>query len=347
MNVRSHNRPRLALGAGVVIACVCALVSGVAAANLGSGSFQIGTVGETVSIPIVLDSAPGGISGYRITVSLGNPSVGTITAVTFPDWASLKSASGLPSGQVVLQSVDLSQQVPVGGTGVLLATLTVKGTSTGSTSVVITPDPTMGVQNRNGDLYPITTTPGTLTVGTPSSGNLPTPVPTSMPVTSVPTIVVPPVIPTVIPTAGVPTSIPTVLFPTPTPTGVSLTPIPTSGGSIAFPTSSPVYPVEPVAPSVPGTVSPGSSTGIVTPTVLAPGVQPTFGFGKRYAIGNPGSFIGTRFGSGGTTTDTSAPRSVTGAEATFKPGSRAYGITPPTGKFVRWYPEARWKAGIK
>ena len=344
MNVQRHNRPRLVLGAAMVIACVCALVSGVAAANLATGSFQIGTVGETVSIPVVLDSAPGGISGYGITVSLSNPSVATITAVAFPDWASLKSASALPSGQVVLKSVDLSQQVPVGGTGVLLATLTVKGTATGSTSVVITPDPSLGVQNRNGDLYPITASPGTLTVGTPSSGTPPTPVPTVD-----------------APDSGTPglwfrrrsrrregrRRYPTVFVPTPITTGGSATPIPTSGGSIPVPTSSTVYPVVPVATSEPGTVSPGDSTGIVTPTVIAPGVQPTFGVGKRYAVGDPGSFIGTRFGSGGTPANSSAPRSVTGAVATLKPGSRAYGITPPAGKFVRWYPAERWKAGIK
>jgi hypothetical protein len=338
MNVQRHNRPRLALGAGMVIACVCALVSGVAAANLGTGSFQIGTVGETTSVPIVLDSAAGGISGYRITVSLSNPSVATITAAEFPDWAALKSATTLPSGQVVLQAVDLSGQVPVGGTGVLLATLTVKGTATGSTSVVITPDPGMGVQNRNGDLYPITAQPGTLTVGTPSPGAVPTPVLTPIPPTPVPPVVVPPVI--------VPTPIPTVFVPTPIPTGASPTPIPTSGGS-TFPPSSPVYPVVPVATIVPGAVSTTSPAGIVTPTEIAPRVQPAFGVGKRYAVGNPGSFIGTRFSVNGTATGSGGSKSVTSPEATMKPGARAYGITPPAGKFVRWYPAARWAAGIK
>ncbi|MEN6516976.1 MAG: hypothetical protein ABFC38_02150 [Methanospirillum sp.] len=307
MNVRRHNRPRLALGAALVIACLCALVSGVAAVNLATGSFQIGSAGETASIPIVLDSASGGISGYRITVSISDPSVATIMAVAFPDWAGLKSASALPSGQVVLQAVDLSQQVPVGGTGVLLATLTVKGTATGSTGIVITPDPSMGVQNRNGDLYPIAAIPGTLTVGTPSPGIVPTPVPTA---------------------------------------GVS-TPIPTPGGSTGVPITLPGYTVAPIATSVPGAVSPGNPTGITPPTVIAPGVQPTFGVGKRYAIGNPGSFIGTRFGSGGTAVDTGGPVSVTEPEATLKPGSRAYGIMPPAGKFIRWYPAARWKAGLK
>ncbi len=321
MNVRRNIRPRLVLEAALVIAFLCALVSGAAAANLASGSFQIGSVGETVSIPIVLDSASGGISGYRITVSLGNPSVATITDVAFPEWVSLKSASSLPSGQVVLQGVDLSQQVPVGGTGVVLATLTVKGTATGSTGITITPDPGMGVQNRNGDLYQIAAQPGTLTVGTPSPGVVPTTAPTPGVSTPATTIVAPTAIPPVtVPSVSVPTSIPT-------------------------PAGSP-YTVVPVTTSAPGVVSPGGSTSIVTPAVIAPGVQPAFGVGKRYAVGNPGSFIGTRFGSGGTAVDTTNRTTATGAEVTLKPGSRAYGITPPAGKFVRWYPEARWKAGI-
>ena len=117
MNVRRHNWPGWTLGAALVLICFCALVPGVAAANVATGSFQIASVGETASIPIVLDSASGGISGYRITVSLSDPSVATITAVTFPDWAGLKSASALPAGQAVLQAVDLSQQVPVGAHG--------------------------------------------------------------------------------------------------------------------------------------------------------------------------------------------------------------------------------------
>ncbi len=178
MIVRRHNWPGWTLGAVLVLICFCALVPGVAAVNVATGSFQIASVGETASIPIVLDSASGGISGYRMTVSLSDPSVATITAVTFPDWAGLKSASALPAGRAVLQAVDLSQQVPVGATGVLLATLTVKGTATGSTGIVITPDPSMGFQARNGDLYSVTTSPGTLTVGTPAPGIVPTPVPT-------------------------------------------------------------------------------------------------------------------------------------------------------------------------
>ncbi len=357
MIVQRHNRPERFIEVALILICFCAVVPGVAAVDVATGSFQVASVGETVSIPIILDSASGGISGYRITVSLSDQSIATITTVTFPDWAALKSSSALPSGKVILQGVDLSQQVPMGGTGVLLATLTVKGTATGSTGIVITPDPSMGVQNRNGDLYAVTTSMGTLTVGTPSPGIVPPLVPTPGVSTPIPTMEVPTTVPTAevptpgvptpgVPATGEPTPVPTEFVLTPIPTGASPTPIPPSDGSSSVPIDSPVYPVTPIATSVPGVVSPESPSEI-TPTVIAPGVQPTFSVGKRYAIGNPGSFISTRFGSGGTPADTSGPRAVTSPQATLKPGSRAYGITPPAGRFIRWYPAARWKAGIK
>ena len=68
--------------------------------------------------------------------------------------------------------------------------------------------------------------------------------------------------------------------------------------------------------------------------------------GRRYAIGDPGSFLGTKFSPNATAAGTRVEVGGT-SEATLKPGSRAYGITPPAGKFVRWYPAARWAAGIK
>jgi hypothetical protein len=69
-------------------------------------------------------------------------------------------------------------------------------------------------------------------------------------------------------------------------------------------------------------------------------------YGKHYAIGDPGSFIGSTFGSGGTATGSERTGARVTTAATLKPGSRAYGITPPAGRFVRWYPAARWAAGL-
>ncbi|HIH03387.1 MAG TPA: hypothetical protein HA263_05910 [Methanoregulaceae archaeon] len=70
--------------------------------------------------------------------------------------------------------------------------------------------------------------------------------------------------------------------------------------------------------------------------------------GKRYAIGNPGSLLGTRFGMGGSTTPTGTVRMVSTIGNDLKPGNVSFGITPPSsGSFVRWYPAARWAAGLR
>ena len=135
------------------------------AVSIAAGSARVASVGGNATVPIVLASAPNGISGYNITVALTDPSVAEITAVAFPDWAAMKSSSAVPSGKVVLQAVDMSIQVPVGATNVTLATLTVKGKAAGSTAITVTPDPGLGVQDRSGDLYAVTAVPGTLTVG--------------------------------------------------------------------------------------------------------------------------------------------------------------------------------------
>ncbi len=135
------------------------------AVSIAAGSARVASVGGTATIPIVLASAPNGISGYNVTVALADPSIGEITAVAFPDWAGMKAGSAVPSGRIALQAVDMSVQVPVGATNVTLATLTVKGLAAGTTAVTITPDRVLGVQDRKGDLYAVTAVPGSLTVG--------------------------------------------------------------------------------------------------------------------------------------------------------------------------------------
>ncbi len=126
------------------------------------------------------------------------------------------------------------------------------------------------------------------------------------------------------------------------------TPVRTEG-----PSANPFYPVTSPTPVTiqPGVVQPISPVSVqpdlVSPIAVSPTIQPKPGFGKRYAVGNPGSFLGTKYGSGGTSTDTKGSRRVTTTDAVLKPGSRSYGLTPPKGQFVRWYPAARWGAGIK
>jgi hypothetical protein len=95
-------------------------------------------------------------------------------------------------------------------------------------------------------------------------------------------------------------------------------------------------------------------TTTVTEPTPAPVTQPTGtlrsqrSWGRRYAVGNPGLYLGARAGQNKTGTATGRARAVGAPGIVLRPGSRSYGIAPPAGgSFVRWYPAARWGAGIR
>lgn len=135
---------------------------------LAVGSARIATVGGTATVPITLGAAPGGLSGFSITAVVVDPSIAEITAVAYPDWALLNSTTpSLPASQVQLRGVDLGQRVPVPAANLTLATLTVRAKASGSSSIRVTPDPSLGVQDRNGGKYTVAATSGNLVVGTP------------------------------------------------------------------------------------------------------------------------------------------------------------------------------------
>ncbi len=70
-------------------------------------------------------------------------------------------------------------------------------------------------------------------------------------------------------------------------------------------------------------------------------------WGRRYAVGNPGTFLGSRAAAGSAPTPTGTRR-VTAVGPALAPGDRSHGITPPAaGSFTRWYPAARWASGIR
>ncbi len=176
--------------------------------------------------------------------------------------------------------------------------------------------------------------------------------PVFTPVTTLPLVTIPGYVPPVSP-------IPTPYITTP-PTGVAsyvpiTPPYPTTirtlpPGPTTVPTTLPIPQPPLIAPLPTRTgilpaVAPMSPSG-TSNTIIAPGVKSLPG-GKRYAIGNPGSFLGTRFGTGGLPSQPRAPRTITADGTVLKPGSVSFGITPPKGQFVRWYPAARWAAGIK
>ncbi len=180
MNLRNHARSGRVLLLALVLAALCALVTGASAASLTTGDFQIPAIGGTVSVPITLDTAPAGLSGYEMTVTLGDGTVAEITAVTFPTFSFLSSVDGnsvagfsytlpTPASTVSLRGSDLGQSVANGSTNVVLATLTVRAKADGVSSIGVTPSAGLGIQDRNGNIYTVTTPPGSVTVGTPTT----------------------------------------------------------------------------------------------------------------------------------------------------------------------------------
>lgn len=134
----------------VFLSIMTGLVAGAAV-----GFDQPGVVvmpGEMTSINLTLDSAPGGLSGYRIVIGIVDPSIGEITAVTLPEWAQIPEISGTPGPVVSVTAVDLMSVVERGAGGILLATISVKGLAPGTTGILLS-DPV--VSDEDGfDIHP-------------------------------------------------------------------------------------------------------------------------------------------------------------------------------------------------
>jgi PKD repeat protein len=94
--------------------------------------------GSTRTYNIVADTLPNGLAGYDLVVSLGSPSIGEITNVSYPSWADLNmTVPPTPADSVRIVAVDLHSQVEAGATNVVLATITVRGDTPGTTTIAL------------------------------------------------------------------------------------------------------------------------------------------------------------------------------------------------------------------
>lgn len=131
------------------------------------GSVVLGT-GQTIEIPITLTGADAGISGYNITLALGDPAVAEITGLTFPEWASLHTAGPTPADMTWMQAVDLAKQAEAGNGTVVIGTVTIRGDMDGQTDLLIQP---VQVQNDNGENYQIEDLGTEILIGATNSGS--------------------------------------------------------------------------------------------------------------------------------------------------------------------------------
>jgi len=137
------------------------IVTGASASVLSIEDGQVSAIGETDTVDIVLDSAPTGLAGYSINLTIENSSVATIDSVSFPAWASITSLTPLPSSSVKLTTFDGSDAVKDGATNILFATVSIKGLAEGETSVTLAVN--LISDDDDLDIFP-TLVPGTFTV---------------------------------------------------------------------------------------------------------------------------------------------------------------------------------------
>jgi PKD repeat protein len=122
----------------LVLVSLAMLVTAASASVLSIENGQVTAIGSTAAVNMKLDTASAGLSGYSINVTVDDPSVAMITAVSFPAWAALSDTSILPSSSCQIKAVDLHEQVQSGASDVPLATITLQGLKAGSTPVIIT-----------------------------------------------------------------------------------------------------------------------------------------------------------------------------------------------------------------
>jgi hypothetical protein len=146
----------------LVIICLvlCLLVPGVYANTVSITPANVQhPIGETQSFTVILDSAPGGLSGFNITLAVQNPAVAQIIGVSFnTTWASMPINSSVPASSIWCKAVDL-----VGDSGtvnITLVTILVRADSIGTTAITINPE---RVEDRIGGRYSPSVVPATLT----------------------------------------------------------------------------------------------------------------------------------------------------------------------------------------
>jgi S-layer protein (TIGR01567 family) len=93
---------------------------------------------STRILNLTMDSAPAGLSGYNITVTLSKGSVAELISVDFPGWAfAVNNNSSLPSDSVWISALDINRKIENSSTNIILARLEIRGESSGFTDLVI------------------------------------------------------------------------------------------------------------------------------------------------------------------------------------------------------------------
>lgn len=116
------------------------LLTNVASAStvfLETGDEKMCQNGNSACFDLVLDEAPGGLSGYILNLSVSDPSVAMITDVSYSAWADLEYPVELPAGSCELGALDLDEELSPGTKNVTLAIVTITGNRQGSADIIM------------------------------------------------------------------------------------------------------------------------------------------------------------------------------------------------------------------
>ncbi|WP_424003595.1 cell surface protein [Haloarcula salina] len=95
--------------------------------------------GDTTAVPVVLTSAPDGLAGYQIELSLDDSAVARFENASYPDSFGLTTDPVVSSdgGAITLEAADLDGQIEPGASDVTLATVELAGVAAGETQVTV------------------------------------------------------------------------------------------------------------------------------------------------------------------------------------------------------------------
>lgn len=96
---------------------------------------------ETTEVRVALSSAPDGLAGYYLRVTVADPGVARIENASYPGRFAMTTAPEVVDGgrSVVLEAADLNRSVQPGAGNVTLATLSVAGVAPGEVRVTVEP----------------------------------------------------------------------------------------------------------------------------------------------------------------------------------------------------------------
>ena len=115
-----------------------ALVGAASAATVSVGNIAGLNPSGTQTVGVYVDSLPDGMSGYNLTMTVGDSDVADIYSFTTPSWGEMHVTGITPAASAYIQVADMSNAITAGATSVKLCDVTIRGVAVGSTSLSIT-----------------------------------------------------------------------------------------------------------------------------------------------------------------------------------------------------------------